>query len=187
MALEVKKRYPVPHTRSRSAHKLPQRTFKREQRKKSMHRMTTSFLVLSLIAVGAGVAYTWYNGKHQVAAANQPAPERKVRPVLTPHKVASDAPIGTAIQTATPETKPGENASISVRTNAEANCSIVVKYNNVPATDSGLSPKVADEFGVISWAWTVAPSAPSGKWPIDVMCKNKKHSSVVSTEFVIKR
>lgn len=186
MALEVKKRYPVPRSR-RSPHKLPQRTMKREQRKKSAQRTVTSVLVLVVVAVGAGMAYTWYTGQQQQSAlANQPAPERTTRAIIKPQKVPSDARVGASVQTITPEVKPGENASLSIRTNPEAECSIVVKYGTITAVDSGLVAKMADEFGVASWSWTVAASSPTGKWPADVTCKNKKHSAMVRAEFTVK-
>ncbi len=185
MALEVKKRYPVPRS-NRSPHKLPQRTMRREQRKKSVQRTSTSVLVLAVLALGAGMAYTWYTGQQQSALANQPAPERTTRAIIKPQKVASDARVGASVQTVTPEVKPGENASLSIRTNPEAECSIVVKYGTVNAVDSGLAPKLADEFGVASWSWTVAASTPAGKWPADVTCKNKKHSAMVRAELLIK-
>ena len=185
MALAVKKKYPVPH-KVKAHHTLPQRTYKREQRKLSARRTARTLLALVVIAAGAGIAYTWYQGQHPSASANQPAPVRTSRAVITPSKVASDAKVGVALQTSTPEIKPGENAAVSVRTNPEAECSIVAKYNNVPATDSGLAPKQTDEFGVTSWSWTVPAGTPAGAWPAEVTCKNKKHSAVLRIDMTIK-
>lgn len=90
------------------------------------------------------------------------------------------------MQSSTAEGRAGENASITIRTNPEAECAITVKYNNVAAVDSGLVTKLADEFGVASWSWTLAASAPAGKWPIEVNCKNKKYSGMVRTDIVVK-
>lgn len=185
MALEVKKKYPVPH-KTKPHHKLPQRTLRREQRKASLRRFTSGVLVLAVLAAGAGIAYTWYVGQNQSALANQTAPVRTPRVVLKPQKIASDAKVGVAVQTVTPEVKPGENASVSVRTNPEADCTVVVRYNNVAAVDSGLAPKQADEYGVASWSWTVAAGTPTGTWPAEVSCKNKKHSAVVRADFAVK-
>lgn len=184
MGLEVKKKYPVPH-KTRAPHKLPQRTLKREQRKKSARRLITSLLVMSVLAAGTGIAYTWYSGQQKNELANQPAPVHKSRAIIQPHKVASDAPLGVAVQSVTPELKPGENASLTIRTNPEAECTITVKYNNVVASDSGLLPKKADEFGVASWSWTVAAGTPEGVWPAEVLCKNKKHSGMVRADIKV--
>lgn len=82
--------------------------------------------------------------------------------------------------------KPGENASITVRTNPEALCTITVEQENAKITDSGLNKKVADEFGMVSWAWSFKATDPAGAWRIDVACKNKKHSAVVKSEVVVK-
>jgi hypothetical protein len=184
MALAVKKKYPVPH-KTRPHHTLPQRTLKREQRKKSAHRLMSTVLTLAVIAIGAGLVYTWYNGQQLSATADQPVAVRTSRPVIKPPKIASDAKVGVAVQSYTTDAKPGQNASIAVRTNPEAECAITMKYNNVAAVDSGLVTKLADEFGVASWSWTVGASTPAGKWPIEVTCKNKKHSAVVIADIVI--
>ncbi len=184
MALQVKKRYLLP--RKRSAHDtLPQRIQRRDQRRQSMRRGITVALVLLTISVIGGVTYTWYMGQQKTALISQAQSNRGSRAIFRPPKVASDAKIGVAVQMSASQTKPGENASITVRTNPEADCSISVKYNNMLAKDSGLAPKAADEFGVATWAWTVASNTPTGKWPVEVLCKNKVHSAVVSSEIEI--
>ena len=185
MALTVKNKYKVPK-RAASYDKLPQRKLKGEQRKASLRRTGNTLLALVVLSVGAGIAYTWYNGQNQLAAASLAAPVHTPRAVIKPSKAPSDAKVGVALQTATSQLKPGENASLSVRTNPEADCSIVVRYNNVAAVDSGLLSKKADEFGVASWSWTVAAGTPTGTWPAEVTCKNKKHSAVLRADFVIK-
>jgi len=146
----------------------------------------TSVLVLAVLAIGAGAVYTWYIGQDQTALASQTAPARQSRAIIKPSKMPSDAKVGAAVQTVTPEVKPGENVSVTIRTNPEAECSIIVLYNDVKAVDSGLTTKVADEFGVVGWSWTVAPTAPAGVWPADMTCKNKKHSAMVRANITVK-
>jgi len=185
MGLRVKKRHPA--ARSRPHHTLPQRTLKKQQRRQSARRTVTAMLVIAILAVVGASAYTWYMGQQApMAQSTEDTPVIPKRANITPPKIASNAPIGVAVQTYTPEVKPDENASVTVRTNPEAQCSIVVKYNEVPTQDSGLTPKVADEFGLASWSWTVSANAPSGKWPADITCKNKKYSAFVSTDIRIK-
>jgi hypothetical protein len=185
MALKVKGKYPIPRP-GRSIDRLPQRTMKREQRRKSMRRLITTSFVLAVLAGGAGIAYTWYMGQQKSAAASQPAPVYKPRSVIKPPKIASDAPLGVSVQTFTPEAKPGENASVTIRTNPAAECSVVVMYGTTKAVDSGLVAKPADEYGVASWSWTVAAGVPAGKAPVQVTCKNKKHSAVVVADVLVK-
>lgn len=185
MSLTVKHKYKLPKRRDTHA-KLPQRTYKREQRRASARRSANAVLALVFLAVAGGVGYTWYNGQNQLASASEAAPVYTPRVEVKPSKIPSDAKVGVAQQTATTQLKPGENAAISIRTNPEAECSIVVRYNNVPAVDSGLIMKKADEFGVASWSWTVASSTPSGVWPAEITCKNKKHSAVLRVDLTIK-
>ena len=184
MALKVKHKYKLPK-RSKSDYTLPQRTYKREQRKASARRFSNSILALLIVAITGGMIYTWYNGQNQLASAAQAAPEYTPRAVIKPSKIPSDAKVGVAQQTVTGELKAGDNAALSVRTNPEADCSIVVKYNNVVAVDSGLITKQADEFGVASWSWTVAAGTPAGTWPAEVTCKNKKHSAMLRVDIKV--
>lgn len=106
-------------------------------------------------------------------------------PAITPAKPAANAKESASIQMLTSPVAPGSNASVSVKTNAASKCTITVEYNKVASTDSGLKPKVADEFGMISWAWTVEESVPLGKWPVKVTCAYNDQSSVVQGDLVV--
>jgi hypothetical protein len=140
------------------------------------------FLLLALI-IGGGAAYTWYVGRHSTVVADEvPEPVDKLPdPFEKPKKMAPDAVVGVSVQMITSPLIPGSNAMINIKTNPEAKCKISVTYNNVPSTDSGLSEKVADDFGVVSWTWTVEPTAPLGSWPVHVICANEKKSGEVKT------
>ncbi|HET8884526.1 MAG TPA: hypothetical protein VFM68_03580 [Candidatus Saccharimonadales bacterium] len=137
--------------------------------------------VLLVVLVGGGVAYTWYMGQQPVentpAVAAPIAP--KPAPVIKASKPAPNAKPSASVQLLTTPVMPGENASINVKTLAAAKCTITVVYDEVPSKDSGLGPKVADEFGIISWAWTVEPTVPLGKWPVTVTCTYNKRPAVV--------
>lgn len=121
------------------------------------------------------------NSKAVVAEVVEPH-EKLPDPFATPKKKAPDAVVGVAVQMITSPLVPGSNAMINIKTNNDAKCKITVVYNKVPSTDSGLSDKVADEFGVVSWTWTVEPTAPLGSWPVTVTCANEKKSGVVVTD-----
>lgn len=184
MGLRVKKRHPV--AMSRPHYTLPQRTLKRQQRRQTIRRTITAMLVVAVLAILGASAYTWYVGQQApIAQSTEDTPFVPKRANITPPKIASNAPIGVAVQTYTPEVKPGENASVTVRTNPEAQCAIVVKYDEVQAQDSGLAPKVSDEFGLASWSWTVKVGTPAGEWPAEITCKNKKNSAFVKADIVV--
>jgi hypothetical protein len=61
-----------------------------------------------------------------------------------------------------------------------------VEYNDVPSADSGLKPKTADDFGIVSWAWTVEATTPVGEWPVDVTCVFNDQSAMVRGKLVVK-
>lgn len=144
-------------------------------------------VVLLLVFVGGGLLYTWYMGKHSPASVSVKAPKptaQKTTPI-SPHQPKPDAVIGASVQYITSPVTPGMNASITVKTNAGAKCTIVVEYDKVASKDSGLVPKIAEEFGMVTWAWTVEASAPLGKWPVKVTCANVKNSAVVKGDLEV--
>lgn len=152
--------------------------------------LLATVLVLGGFLVGGGVAYTWYVGKNAPPAEPELKPEdfvkAKSNPLPVPTKPSPAAVVGVSVQSLTTPVKPGANAAITVKTNPEAKCSISVKYKDVPSTDSGLSQKVADEYGLVSWSWGVEESAPEGKWPVDVTCANAKNSGMVRGDLEVK-
>ncbi|HET9721526.1 MAG TPA: hypothetical protein VFP32_00660 [Candidatus Saccharimonadales bacterium] len=106
-------------------------------------------------------------------------------PVTKPHVPSPESPIGAAVESLISPVSPGSNSSITVHTAPHAKCAISVKYNQVVSTDSGLSPKLADDYGQVSWTWTVDSSAPTGKWPVVVNCQYLTHSTVVQSDLEV--
>ena len=108
-------------------------------------------------------------------------------PTIKHVKPAENAPVGVSIQTLTTPIVPGSNASVVIKTNPSATCTIKVEYNGVASKDSGLAPKVADDFGTITWAWTVELAVPEGKWPVSITCIKGKLSGVVLGDLVVSK
>jgi hypothetical protein len=141
-----------------------------------------SALALLFVIVAGGVAYTWYMGQHssqtdQVVATQ---PNTTTIPVVSPSKRAANAPESVSIQSMDSPVIAGSNSTLTARTAPASQCQITVKYNKVASNDSGLISKIADEFGIVSWTWTVSSNTPIGSWPVDVMCSENKKSAVVS-------
>lgn len=139
--------------------------------------IAASVLIVILLAVG--VVYTWYMGQQGIE--NTPAdakPIQKAQPKEA-RKPDPNAKVGVSVQLLSTPVVPGSNASISIKTNPEAKCTISVVYNKVPSKDSGLVQKVANEYGQTDWSWTVEATAPLGKWPVTVNCANPTHSGMV--------
>ena len=154
---------------------------------KFIRNISISVGALLLLAVGGGVAYTWFMGRNSIE--NTPAmaaPAEPVAPTTLKHvQPAANAKVGASIQMLTSPVEPGSNASVTVRTAPGAQCTITVVYNKVASKDSGLSAKTADEFGIASWTWTVEASVPLGKWPVTVTCAYNKQTAVVQGDLVI--
>jgi hypothetical protein len=136
--------------------------------------------VVLILMIGAGVAYTWYMGQQPVATASAELPESKPVTTIKPVTPAENASVGASVQSLTTPLVPGTNANVIIRTHQYAACTIVVEYNKVASIDSGLKPKKADEFGIVSWTWTVEESVPVGKWPVKVTCAFGEKSAYCS-------
>lgn len=148
-----------------------------------VRNVSLTILALLVLFVGAGAAYTWYVGKHSKVEIVEDVPTEKLPdPFEQPKKMAPDAVVAASVQMITSPLVPGSNAMLTVKTNPEAKCKVSAIYNNVPSTDSGLSEKIADGYGMVTWTWTVEASAPVGVWPIKVVCANEKKSAEVKTE-----
>lgn len=152
-----------------------------------MRNTLIAIVVLAVLLVGAGVAYTWYTGKQEPVKKTEPVPVVARPLVNTPTQPLPTAKVGASVQSLTSPVAPGDNVTIAVKTNPKANCKITVEYNKVPSKDSGLIPKNADEFGLVSWTWTADIAAPVGKWPAKVTCANAKNSAMVQGDFEIKK
>lgn len=154
---------------------------------KAVRNIAISAAVLLVLVVGGGVAYTWYVGQDEAAntAAVPVSATPTSAPVIKPMKPAANAKQSAAVQMLTSPVAPGENASITVKTNAGSDCTITVEYDEVPSTDSGLKPKKADDFGIVSWTWTVEETVPVGKWPVDVICAFNDQTAMVRGDLVV--
>lgn len=148
-----------------------------------------SVVSLAVLLVGGGVAYTWYVGQDEaanstaIAAPVDPIPSA---PVIKAPKPGANVPVSAAVRMISSPVAPGENASITVNTLPGVDCSVEVKYNEVKSTDSGLKLKKADEYGNVSWTWTVEEYVPVGTWPVNVTCVSKDKSAVVRGDLVVK-
>lgn len=141
-----------------------------------MRRVVWVCIVVILLAIIAGLLYTWWMGKNRPVAVStvQVAPQKQA-PKATP-VLDEDAPVGVAVEAMSPPMKAGSNASISIKTKPKAACSIVVTYKDQKSTDAGLIPKNADEFGVVMWTWSVEVGRPVGEWPVEVTCAYNNRS-----------
>ena len=98
---------------------------------KSFIKTLIAVVVLLVLLVGGGAAYTWYSGKNGPAVQPEdpePAATSKT-PFSEPPKVSPKARVGLSVQYITSPVKPGQNASINVKTNPLVDCEIEVEYD----------------------------------------------------------
>lgn len=148
--------------------------------------MAISVVTLAVIIGGAGLAYTYFlgpNSDQSATAVEEPVPAP--RQEIKASKPAANAVVSASVSLLSSPVAPGENTSVTIKTVATAKCTIAVAYGSVVAKDSGLTPKVADEFGTVSWAWTVDEAAALGTWPVKVTCVYNGRSAVVQADLVV--
>jgi hypothetical protein len=155
---------------------------------KKIRNSIIASLAIGLILVGSGVGYTWYMGRTPLPASSlMVAPQQKNTDSAPVHHavVAATVPESVAVQSLTSPVAPGENASVTITTNPDSSCTITVVYDKLPAKDSGLVAKTADEFGSVTWSWTVDKAAPTGKWPATITCLRNAKTAVVVGDLVV--
>ena len=156
--------------------------------RKRAKKIAISALILLIILLGVGAAYTWYIGQSgpQQAAKIQ-KPDQSAAVAIKPTAPRADTQESAAVEFISSPVAPGGGASINVKTVATSTCTISVTYNNVPANSPALGPQTADDFGNVSWNWTVPTSAPTGTWPVKVTCVRGAKSAVVQDTLVVAR
>ncbi len=152
---------------------------------KFIRNTVISVTVLLVLFIGGAILYTWYMGQHATTETAASAPVTDSHPILHPTQPKPDAVVGAAVQFITSPVAPGSNMSMTIHTNPAAKCTIAVQYGDTKSKDSGLMAKVADEYGLVSWTWTVDQAAPLGKGVATATCANIKNSGMVEGNFVI--
>lgn len=155
---------------------------------KVLRNISISILALLVLATMAGLIYTWVMGqtKPPEVQVQDITPKDSKPPIVEHVKPAENVPVGVSIQSMTTPITPGSNVTVIIKTRPLATCTITAVYNKVASRDSGLVAKTADDFGMVSWTWTVEESVPVGKWPVTVTCSYGKKSGVVIGDLVVK-
>lgn len=166
MALEI-------HKNARTGRSIHERY----QRQRTIQRVVVSVSVLLVLLVGGAVVYVWYMGQHPVQTEQKKIDTTPNAPVRNTYQPPADAVVAIVQQTFSATVVQGSNASLSIRTNPKAACQISVKVHNTALPDTGLVPKIADEFGIVDWSWTMPKNVLPGSWPVEVTCANEKKSA----------
>lgn len=148
--------------------------------KRIVRNIVISAVIILVVIVSVGIIYTWYMGNN--SKVNEIAPidsPETISTAIVPTQPAENVRESAAVELITSPIIPGSNASITIKTNPGSDCTISVIYNKIASTDTGLVPKAADDWGTVSWSWTVASSVPLGKWPVEVTCVHNELSAFV--------
>jgi hypothetical protein len=139
------------------------------------------FIVMIVLFGVVGVAYVYISGKNPYQppkAEKTPAPA-EAQPFPKPKKPSPNAKEGVAVESLISPVSRGSNTAITIKTNATSTCTIKVEYNGTASHDSGLKAKPTDDYGTVTWTWTVDKTAPIGTWPVTVTCVYNGRSGVV--------
>lgn len=154
-----------------------------------------SAAVLLILCVAVGEVYVMFadNGSVPVAAASVQQTTSATTGEIKPTKPAADIPESAAVEMVTSPIAPGAPATVSVHTNPGSACSIAVVYKydsqnaQAPVNNPSLSPQTADDFGIVSWNWTISPGAPLGTGRATVICTyHTRHAMVIADLYITK-
>lgn len=159
----------------------------RERRKRTAKRVVFAVVILLVLIICGAIVYVWYMGRHPVKQTSQ-IDTTSAAPTIKTYTPADDAVVSIVQESYSgPEVAAGSNASISIKTNPGAACQITVKVNNSFLADTGLVPKIADEFGIVNWSWSIPKNILPGTWPVEITCANAKKSAYYKADLVVAR
>ena len=150
-------------------------------------------VILLIIAIAGGLIYVWLMGLQPKPSTTTTPTETTKPSFLTPHKLPDDIDIGSSIQMLSSPVSPGDNASLSIRTTERAVCAVKIirldDYQKEVArvTDSGLGDKTADEFGTVTWTWTMPADAALAKWTADIFCTRGTKSTHSVGQIIVQK
>jgi hypothetical protein len=156
---------------------------------KAIRNIALSIIVLAVIFVGVGVGYVLITGRTSTEAKTEPVPP-SAEPgaaIPKPNKPAPNAPESAGIESLDTPVKIGQNTSMSVKTLPNSVCTISFTYSNIVSKDSGLVQKNADDYGNVTWSWTISGDVPVGKWPAKATCSYNKKSAIVIGDVEVTR
>lgn len=153
---------------------------------KTVRNTVIAIAIIILIFVVGGLVYVYYTDrtiKHFSVPASNSNVESSSLP--KPSSPGPNDPEGVALESVTSPVNAGSNASVSVLTNAGSKCTIAVSYDGIESKDSGLTSKVANAYGSVTWGWTVGNSTPAGTWPISITCVFNGRAGVFDTSLQV--
>jgi len=100
-----------------------------------------------------------------------PAPVQATQPPLVVSVTFVNAPL---------TARPGQRATLNVRTAPNTGCTIEVDYKSGASTAQGLGPKTSDGAGNVTWTWMVGTRTTPGQWSIYVTCGDATNQTYIN-------
>lgn len=158
---------------------------------RTLRNVAIAMLVLVIVIGAVYLLISWLS-KPKIAG-NSVVKDTQQSPTMPqPHRPPRDVPIGSSIQSLTTPVAPGGNVSLILRTTESAVCTIKVVHLDeqmrevARVTDGGLVDKTADEFGVVTWTWTMPAGAAQVTWHADITCQRDSKSTRSVGDIVVK-
>jgi hypothetical protein len=92
-------------------------------------------------------------------------------------------PLPVRVTKRTKTVKPGDMASVTIKTKKGAKCSILVEYESGYSEAKGLGDKRANGDGIVTWRWLVGIAANRQKVPVAISCKSGDRTGQVETAY----
>ena len=149
--------------------------------RESLKNALISSFVLLVLALSAGAGYIFYvdHNSRTLAVVLPKTDTSQQYHVITPLVPDPKAAVGAAVELISSPVARGSSASATIKTYPGATCSIQVLYNKLASIEDGLSSKVADAYGIVSWNWNISSTTPEGSWPVNVTCAHHGLSGYV--------
>lgn len=161
-----------------------------------VRRLKTGVVSVAAVAgvIAAGLyVLVWVQKPHALPQTTADASTQPKLPDLSAQKIGPNVPIGSAIQAISSPVTPGSNANVTLRTTEGAVCSLKVvqldPYQKELArvSDSGLADKTADDYGMVTWTWTMPANAALTTWKADMFCKRGDKSTRSVGDIVVQK
>lgn len=151
--------------------------------------------IVSVVGAVGGLLFVlvWVQKPHAVPQLATSALAQPKMPDLTSHAAGPNVPIGSSVQALSSPVAPGSNAYVTLRTTEGAVCSIKVVHLDpyqkelARVADSGLADKTADDYGMVTWTWTMPPTAAIATWRADMYCKRGNKSTHSIGDIVVQK
>ena len=152
---------------------------------RGLHRsalIATGVLAIAFAAAACGSAGPATTAEGLLAT---PVPATLPPPTPTPTPKPTPLPIDVTRESFTAKVATSASATVSVRTEPKAKCSIEVLYDSGPSQASGLDPKTASNGGKVIWSWKVGSNTAPGVYPITVTCTTPGHEGTLELDFTV--